>query len=104
MILYEVNLQAMPEIAAAYRDWLVAHASEMLAFDGFLSADLFDDAPDADGSVRIVVQYRVRDRAALDAYLRNHAPRMRADGQTRFPGGFTATRRILHHTGALGLA
>ena len=41
------------------------------------------------------VQYTLRDRASLDAYLRDHAPRMRAEGEARFGGRFRASRRVL---------
>jgi hypothetical protein len=40
-------------------------------------------------------QYRMRDSDALDAYLRDHAARMRADGVARFASGFSAERRVL---------
>ena len=33
---------------------------------------------------------------ALQAYLRDHAPRMREDGLARFGGRFRAQRRVLH--------
>jgi hypothetical protein len=37
----------------------------------------------------------LRDRAALDDYLREHAPRMRAEGIARFGDRFRAERRVL---------
>ena len=36
----------------------------------------------------------LHDRPALQWYFDNHAPRMREDGMTRFPGKYTTTRRI----------
>ena len=36
-------------------------------------------------------QYRLRDDAALADYLREHAPRLRADGMARFGGRFNLT-------------
>jgi hypothetical protein len=41
------------------------------------------------------VQYRLIDAAALEAYLRDHAPRLRADGVARFGERFRAQRRVL---------
>ena len=49
------------------------------------------------GKIRRIVQYRLRDQAALDAYLRDQAPRMRAHGVERFGDRFTAGRRVLAH-------
>ena len=43
------------------------------------------------------MQYRLRDQASLDAYLRDHAPRMRAQGVEKFGEQFRAERRVLAH-------
>ncbi len=102
MVLYEVALQLQPSIAAAYRDWLAGHIQEILALDGFASAEVFEDAPAEDGAVRLAVHYRLRDRAALDRYLAGDAARLRADAVTRFGDGFTATRRVLQRVQAYG--
>ena len=100
MVLYEVNVRVAPETVAAYRDWLDGHVAEVLACDGFEHATVWDDAPDADGWVRLVVHYGVRDAAALDRYLESDAPRLRADGLRRFGDRFAATRRVLHRSRA----
>jgi hypothetical protein len=95
-LVYEVNLEVAATIAPAYREWLQAHVREMTALPGFLGASLYEvGEPHADGALSLCVQYRLRDAAALDAYLREHAPRMRADGVARFGDRFRATRRIL---------
>jgi hypothetical protein len=41
------------------------------------------------------VHYRLRDAAALDAYLERHAARMRAEAIERFGARFSASRRVL---------
>lgn len=96
MILYEVNLDIDAEIASEYLAWLDAHMREIRALPGFLGAELFDDAERSGAQQRsLCVQYRLGSAADLDAYLRDHAPRLRADGQARFGGRFRATRRVL---------
>ena len=96
MILYEVNLEIDAEIASDYLAWLDAHVREIRALPGFLGAELFDDAERSSAQQRsLCVQYRLASAADLDAYLRDHAPRLRADGQARFGGRFRATRRVL---------
>jgi hypothetical protein len=45
------------------------------------------------------VQYRLRGADALAAYLRDHAPRLRADGIARFGERVRASRRVLHEPG-----
>ncbi len=113
MLLYEVNLAVEADAAPAYAAWLEGHMPAVLACDGFLSAEWFDVDPDdtpAPGSspgqalrVRWCVQYRVRDRAALDAYFAGPAARLRADGLQRFGGRFEATRRVLVPRGTSGV-
>jgi quinol monooxygenase YgiN len=94
MVIYEVNLAVQPDAAHDYAAWLDGHIREILRIDGFLSAEWFqvDDAGDAR---QWTVQYRLRDRRSLEDYLANHAARMRADGESRFGGRFTATRRVM---------
>lgn len=97
-VVYEVNLDIDAAVIADYRAWLDVHIAQILALPGFTGAQLFEIAEPAPaaGRVALCVQYTLRDAAALEAYLREHAQRMRADGQARFGGSFTATRRILH--------
>ena len=97
MIVYEVNLYVQRKVAAEYRVWLDAHVQEILALPGFLGAEVFErrePVPDA-GEVALCTQYRLRDAAALADYLREHAPRLRADGIARFGDAFRAERRVL---------
>lgn len=98
MPVYEVNVELDAGIADAYRAWLDAHVRGILALPGFLGAgvmEVVDPAP-APGSIALCVRYRLRDDAALEAYLRDHAPRLRAEGVARFGERFRAWRRILH--------
>jgi hypothetical protein len=111
-VIYEVTLHVQLEIADAYLAWLREHIAEILALPGFESAalDALETESDAHGCASAVsagcagaatterswcVRYRLRDRDALDAYLRDHAPRMRAAGIARFGAGFRAERRVL---------
>lgn len=99
-LVYEVNLEVAAAIAPAYRAWLEAHMREMTALPGFLGTRLYEvGEPRVDGGLSLCVHYRLRDAAALDEYLREHAPRMRADGVARFGDGFRASRRVLRPVG-----
>jgi len=97
VIVYEVTLWVQREVEDAFRDWLDGHVREILSLPGFRSATLFErlDAEDDAGTLVLCTHYRLRDQAALDDYLREHASRMRADGQARFGGRFRAERRVL---------
>ena len=96
-VIYEVNLEADADIADPFDTWLRDHIADMLQFEGFRSAEILDDPSAPAGRIRRIVQYRLRNQAALDDYLTNHAPHMRAHGIARFGDRFTAERRVLPH-------
>ena len=94
MIVYEVRVEVEPAIADAYHEWLVPHVHEILTIPGFTGAELFRE--DGDGSHPVfTVRYHLDSRRALEAYLREHAPRLRAEGEANFGGRFRASRRVM---------
>lgn len=96
-ITYEVSLRIDAAVADAYHEWLAAHVQEILALPGFIDARISEviDPAAAAGEVALCVQYRLVDETALNGYLHEHAPRMRAQGVQRFAGRFRAERRVL---------
>jgi hypothetical protein len=96
-VLYEVNLEADAAIAGPFDTWLRDHIADMLQLQGFLSAEILGDATAPPGRIRRIVQYRLRDQAALERYLREQAPAMRERGVALFGDRFTAQRRSLAH-------
>ncbi|MBS0194027.1 MAG: DUF4286 family protein [Proteobacteria bacterium] len=94
-VIYEVTVHVAEARAADYLAWLREHVAQMLALPGFEGAAmeaLLDETP---GERGYCVRYRLRDRDALEDYLREHAPRMRAEGLARFGDGMRAQRRVL---------
>ena len=94
MILYEVRVAVDRELESSYRAWLEAHIQQMLALPGFEFAELLREEG-SDARAVFVAHYWMRDRDALEAYLRDHAAAMRADGLARFGDRFSAERRVL---------
>lgn len=96
-VIYEVNLDLDAAIRDDYVAWLLPHMREIRALPGFIDARLFEvDEPAAEGGrVSLSVHYSLSSESALETYLREHAPRLRADGEARFGGRFRASRRIL---------
>ena len=96
-VIYEVNLSIDAAIASEYRTWLDAHIHEILALRGFVEARILEvlEPRPATGEVALCVQYTLRDHAALDAYLHDHASRLRSEGSARFGDRFRAQRRVL---------
>lgn len=104
-LIYEVNLEIDPAIAGDYDPWLEEHVRDMLGLPGFLSAEILHiEAEQEDAWPRRSVRYVVASREALEDYLREHAPRMRAAGEERFGDRFKANRRILEEKDRLAPA
>ena len=97
MIVYEVNLFVQRAIAIEFCLWLDAHVREIVALPGFLGAEVFERVEPAGpgDELALCTHYRMRDAEALADYLREHAPRLRADGVARFGDRFRAERRVL---------
>lgn len=100
MIIYEVNLLIDSEIEQTYRVWLDAHVREILALPGFIDAEILEEKTSEAGKIALSVRYRLSSQADLDSYLADHAPRLRAEGQNKFGGRFSASRRILRSINA----
>ncbi len=94
MILYEVRITIDQSLTDEYRVWLDAHMHEIVALPGFEFAEMLREPADA-GRAVFVCHYWLEGRDALEHYLREHAPRLRADGIARFGDRFSAERRVL---------
>ena len=97
MIVYVVELEMDAALREEYLTWLDAHVREMLALPGFTGAEILIRREPPMPAGRFIVQshYRLRDRAAWDGYLADHAARMRHAGLTRFGRRVHASRAIL---------
>lgn len=96
MVVYEVSVDVDAAIRADYLRWLAPHVAEILALPGFTGCDVFEVVdPVLPDTLRVCMQYRLVDADALEAYLRDHAPRLRADGIARFGTRMRAQRRVM---------
>lgn len=95
MILYEVNLTIANEVFNQYMAWLRPHIQEMLNFEGFIKADIYENAEQEGDKTTIVAAYYVNNLDNLQRYLSEMSASMRADGIKRFGDKCVVTRRIL---------
>lgn len=97
MIVYAVELEMDAALREEYLAWLREHVAEMLILPGFIGAEILErrDPPAPTGRWVVTAHYRLRDRTAFEAYLADHAPRMRAAGLVRFGERVRATRQLL---------
>ena len=93
-LIYEVTLDIEAGRATEFDVWLKQHVQAMLALPGFQDARILRPEM-GEGTVRRVVQYTLAGRTELDRYIREDAPRMRAEGVKRFGDAMKASRRVL---------
>jgi hypothetical protein len=90
MLSYEVTLQVVPELAQQVEEHMRReHIPEIFATGCFHQIRFCRASP-----ARFRTSYEASSQEHLDRYLRDHAPRMRADFQRRFSEGATLTREI----------
>ncbi len=97
---YTVQATVPEAIVSKYMHWLIHDHIAKLVEAGALAAEVrLLDAPAAPApqATRIVEShYTFASRAALEAYIASHAPRLRAEGLSAFPPelGITFTRTV----------
>lgn len=97
-VIYEVECLLDPSIAADFDAWLPDHVRNVLACQGFTGAEIQTPAGTADGPVLRRTQYRLESLAALERYLAEDAPRLRADA-ARFGDKASFSRRVFTPAG-----
>jgi hypothetical protein len=87
-ITYEITANVEPEFAAEYERYMVdRHIPDLMATEQFASAVI-----GRSGEGRYRIRYEAKNREALDAYLRDHAPRLREHFYQTFPTGVELSR------------
>ena len=87
-ITYEITATVRPELCEAYERYMRdRHIPDLLATGAFDGASFGRSSPG-----RYRVRYEARGRAALDRYLAEHAPRLRAHFVEAFPSGVELAR------------
>jgi hypothetical protein len=94
-VIYEVECRLDPSIIEAFDAWLPEHVRQVLACEGFTGAEIQVPSDGAEGPPVRRTQYRLKDMAALERYLAQDAPRLRADAASRFGDKATFSRRLL---------
>lgn len=86
--MFSYTVIAMFEDRAVADEWIAwlrdAHLAEVCAA-GALDAEAIRCDVEADSKIRCEARYHFASRAAFEDYLRDHAPRLRAEGLKRFP-------------------
>ena len=85
MIIYNVTSNIDESIQAEWLVWIKAHIPKVLATGKFEKATLTQVLVEEDmGGVTYSVQYRSYSRKALDAFHREDAARLEAEGMRKF--------------------
>lgn len=90
MVIYEITAVVRAEFTEEYEKYMRGrHIPDLLATGYFSGADFVRSAEN-----RYRIRYEARDKAALDAYLKTEAERLRADFLAHFPEGVELSREI----------
>jgi hypothetical protein len=92
MVIYEVNLEIEPSAFKDFILWHQGHMAEIIALPGVERAIVYK-TNESDNC--LTVQYHLKSMDALEHYATNYVPKLKAEGQEKFPNKFTFTRRIL---------
>ncbi len=97
-VFYSVRATCRDEAQrAAYLAWLVPHHTEAMIAHGALTATVCSlETGDPAAGPAVEAHYTYPSREAFDAYVRDHAPKLRGDSQKHFPPdcGITFERRL----------
>ena len=96
MIIYNVTVNIDESIHDEWLTWIKEHIPEVLATGKFEGAKLTRVLVEEEmGGITYSVQYTSYSRAALDAYYKEDAERLRGDGMKRFADKMLAFRTEL---------
>ena len=88
-------LQLVMEIYNKYYAWVIKHAEEMLNIEGFISAEILQQADNEDqNKIVFTILFRLKTMEDVKNYFDHHSARMRDAGVSVFPNQFTANRRV----------
>ena len=90
IVTYEITAEVREDLVPSYEAYMRGtHVPDLLATGHFVAASFGRAAP---GRYRI--RYEARDATALQCYLADHAPRLRAHFDGRFPEGIRLSREV----------
>jgi hypothetical protein len=96
MIIYNVTANIDESIHEEWLDWIREHIPQVLGTGKFDKATLTRVLIEEEaGGITYSIQYRAYSREALDAYYKEDAQRLRADGLKRFADKMLAFRTEL---------
>jgi len=90
MFIYEITAVVRADLVAKYEVYMREQHIPDLLETGYFRAASFTRS----GKDRYRIRYEARDQTALDQYLQNEAPRLRADFLEHFPEGVDLSRDV----------
>jgi len=97
MLIYNVTINIDDSVHDDWLRWMRdKHIPDMLSTKKFVEAKMCRVMVEEDlGGTTYSVQYRTKNKAALDSYYQEDAEKMRAEGNQLFPNKFVAFRTEL---------
>ena len=96
MIIYNVTINIEDDAHDAWLKWMKeTHIPEVVGTGCFSSGSMFRLLVEEQSGTSYSVQYRAPNKMAVDRYLKEFAPALRADAEKHFGGKFVAFRTLL---------
>ncbi len=97
MILYNVTINIDKDVEDQWLTWMkTTHIPDVLSTGLFSGHRIFRLLVDDDsGGTNYSIQYFAANRAQVDRYLKDHAPRLRDEYNQRYGGKHAAFRTLL---------
>lgn len=89
MVTYEVTALVRPDLIDAYEAYMRRHIVELLATGRFVRATFARST-----GHRYRIRYAALDQRAVERYVAEDAPRLRADFAEHFPNGVEVSREV----------
>jgi len=95
-VIYNVTVSVDPNVHAEWLNWMrEVHIPDVLATGLFLSNRILRVHGHEENGMTYAIQYVLANRAMLDQYFLEHAPRLQAEHVARYGNKATAFRTIL---------
>jgi hypothetical protein len=103
MIVYNVTINIDADVHEQWVKWMLAeHIPEVLATGLFMDARMSRMLIEEEGNgITYSIQYTLDSMEKMKIYEEQHAPRLRADVQSRYDGKFAAFRTMMEVIGQL---
>src|SRR5688572_24267201 len=96
MIIYNVTVNIEDAVHDEWLEWMrTKHIPDVVATGCFSSGKMFRILVQEDSGSSYSIQYRAPNKAAIERYMRDHAPALQKEHMEKYKDKFVAFRTLL---------